>query len=86
MLHHHERLDGGGYPDRLLPPSISPWARIAAICDAYDAMTTDRPYAPAMTAIDALKIISVRGKTAYDQDLVKIFVRSLLDTGNAPSP
>jgi HD-GYP domain-containing protein (c-di-GMP phosphodiesterase class II) len=43
-LHHHERIDGGGYPDRLAGASISLLARMAAVCDVYDAITSNRPY------------------------------------------
>lgn len=44
VLHHHERFDGTGYPDRLLGEQTSQLARMAAICDVYDAITSDRPY------------------------------------------
>jgi putative nucleotidyltransferase with HDIG domain len=45
---HHERWDGGGYPDGLAGEAISPLARIVAVADAFDAMTSDRPYRPGM--------------------------------------
>jgi len=43
-LHHHEKIDGTGYPDKLKGDKISLIARMAAICDVYDAVTSDRPY------------------------------------------
>ena len=52
--HHHERLDGTGYPDRLSGDEISHHARIAAICDIYDAVTSVRPYRKAWHADEAL--------------------------------
>jgi len=53
VRHHHERWDGQGYPDRLRGERIPLAARIVAVCDAYDAMTSDRPYRSAMSIEDA---------------------------------
>ena len=53
VRHHHERWDGKGYPDGLREDEIPLAARIVAVCDAYDAMTSDRPYRAAMTVDDA---------------------------------
>ena len=54
---HHEKLDGSGYPDHVHAPQLSVIARIASVTDIYDALTTDRPYRPAMTVDESLKII-----------------------------
>jgi hypothetical protein len=53
IRHHHERWDGRGYPDGLVAESIPVGARIVAVCDSLDAMTSDRPYRPAMTMQEA---------------------------------
>jgi putative two-component system response regulator len=54
VRHHHEKLDGSGYPDRLTGPDI-PWlAQIVGVVDVYDALTTVRPYKPAFTSDVAL--------------------------------
>jgi HD-GYP domain-containing protein (c-di-GMP phosphodiesterase class II) len=52
---HHERWDGRGYPDGLAGPRIPEGARILAVADAWDVMTSDRPYAPALSHADALR-------------------------------
>jgi putative nucleotidyltransferase with HDIG domain len=63
ILHHHERWDGLGYPDRLSETNIPVEAAIIAIADAWDAMTTDRPYATALSSDEAMmQIRSGRGK------------------------
>jgi putative nucleotidyltransferase with HDIG domain len=54
VRHHHERWDGKGYPDGLAGPDIPLLAAIVGLADAWDAMTTERPYAPAMDVEDAL--------------------------------
>ena len=54
MRHHHERWDGAGYPDGPAGEAIPDGARILALADAWDAMTTDRPYRPALPAGAAL--------------------------------
>jgi putative two-component system response regulator len=57
VRHHHEKLDGSGYPDGLRGTEISLVARIMAAADIYDALTTDRPYRKALTKADALSIM-----------------------------
>jgi putative nucleotidyltransferase with HDIG domain len=54
---HHEKLDGSGYPAHMDAPRLSVIARIAAVADIYDALTTDRPYRAAMTVDESLKVI-----------------------------
>ncbi len=63
VRHAHERWDGGGYPDGLAGEDIPLGARIVFACDAYDAMTTDRPYKPAMSDAEAkAQLEDVRGE------------------------
>lgn len=55
IRHHHERMNGTGFPDGLVGDAIPPAARVLAVAEAYDAMTHDRPHRPAMSALDALR-------------------------------
>ena len=80
---HHERLDGSGYPRGLSGAAVPLGARIVAICDAYDAMTTDRAYQAALRGIDAFKIIKVNERGKYDDRLVDRFVRAMVDPASA---
>ena len=64
LLYHHERYDGGGYPFGLAGESIPLEARIFSIVDAYDAMTSDRPYRDAMTHEAAMAEIDANGRRA----------------------
>ena len=74
ILHHHERWDGNGYPRGLRAVEIPLAARTFAVADAYDAMTSDRPYRPAMGEEDTIRtILDQRGK-AFDPDIVDVFL------------
>jgi putative nucleotidyltransferase with HDIG domain len=75
IRHHHERWDGNGYPDKLKGDEISLFARIAAIADAWDAMTTDRPYRKALAAPVAFSILEDGAGTQWDPGLVPTFIR-----------
>ncbi|HTE90470.1 MAG TPA: HD domain-containing phosphohydrolase, partial [Terriglobales bacterium] len=57
IRHHHEKLDGSGYPDRLKGEEIPLTARVLQIVDVYDALTTDRPYKSAFASVKALEIM-----------------------------
>jgi HD-GYP domain-containing protein (c-di-GMP phosphodiesterase class II) len=74
ILNHHERWDGKGYPVKLRREEIPLTARTFAVADAYDAMTSDRPYRPAMDKADALQAIVDVSGTMYDPDIVKVFI------------
>lgn len=74
VTHHHERLDGKGYPHGLSGNEISVWARIAAIADAFDALTTHRPFQRAVSSFDALRIMGNEMTGAVDRDLFRAFV------------
>lgn len=76
MLYHHEKLDGRGYPEGLLGGKIPLVAKIIAVADTYDAMTTTRPYRkglPAETAIGELKKFS---GTQFDGAVVEAFLKA----------
>ena len=70
---HHERYDGKGYPDGLLGEEIPMGARIMAVADCYDALTSDRPYRPAMKHEEALKIMDNNNWSQFDGRVVKAF-------------
>ena len=81
IRHHHERYGGGGYPDGLKGEEIPLEARIIAIVDAYDAMTSDRPYRKALSKEEALRIIEENEDLQWDPNLVPIAIRILKEIG-----
>jgi diguanylate cyclase (GGDEF)-like protein len=82
--HHHEAFDGSGYPNGLRGEEIPLWARILGLADAYVNMTSERSFAPAKTAEQALAEIEKMSGTRYDGMLVRVLIRQL-KTGKAPS-
>lgn len=87
VRHHHENWDGTGYPDGLRGNDIPLGARIMAIVDCYDALTSDRPYRPALSDEEALGIIEARKGTMYDPVVTDAFVKvhaELAPEANAP--
>jgi HD-GYP domain-containing protein (c-di-GMP phosphodiesterase class II) len=66
VLHHHERWDGRGYPNGLGEDEIPLWARIFAVADTVDAITSDRPYRPGRPLDEALDEILARAGTQFD--------------------
>ena len=73
VLYHHERIDGKGYPDGLAGDDIPMDGRILAICDAYDAMTSDRPYRSGMNQEKAEEILRDGAGTQWDAKLMEHF-------------
>ena len=73
ILSHHERWDGGGYPQGLRGGAIPLLSRIVAIVDAYDAMTQDRPYRGTMLEQDAVAEIEANAGTQFDPELARLF-------------
>lgn len=76
VRHHHESWDGSGYPDGLRGAEIPIGARIIAVVDCFDALTSVRPYRGRMSDEDALRIVTARRGTMYDPEVVDVFVRS----------
>jgi len=76
-LHHHEKMDGTGYPDKLPGEKISLIARMAAICDVYDAITSDRPYKRGWDPAESLRRMADWTKTHFDARLFQAFVKSI---------
>ena len=77
VLEHHERYNGCGYPYRMAGDEISVAGRMAAIVDTYDAMTSERPYRPAISPSMALRQLYDQGGTQFDPALVAAFVRTV---------
>ena len=76
----HEHWDGSGYPDGLAGEDIPLAARIVCACDAYDAMTSDRPYRDALTPTDALNELMRLAGTHFDPNVVRILVAHVRET------
>ncbi|HHV96570.1 MAG TPA: HD domain-containing protein [Clostridiaceae bacterium] len=77
VLYHHERMDGKGYPHKLTGSSIPIGARILAVADCYDAMTSDRPYRKALPQKEAVKELIKNSGTQFDPVVVKAFIKVL---------
>ncbi len=75
-LHHHERYDGTGYPDKLAGDKISLLARMGAVCDVYDAVTSDRPYKAGWDPANALAQMAT-WKGHFDTSVFQTFVKSV---------
>ena len=80
VLHHHERYDGKGYPSGLAGKSIPLAARIIAIADSYDAMTSDRSYRPALSHDEAVEELRRCAGMQFDPELIELFIQWLDET------
>jgi len=76
VLHHHERMDGSGYPDGLAGAKIAPLARMAAICDVYDAVTSRRPYRAPWDPGEAMRHMA-QAKAQFDTTIFQHFVKAV---------
>lgn len=76
MCYHHERSDGNGYPDGLKDSSIPLSARIIAVADAYDAMTTNRPYQTALDSREAIAELQRCSGVQFDKQVVLAFIKA----------
>jgi HD-GYP domain-containing protein (c-di-GMP phosphodiesterase class II) len=83
VLCHHERWDGAGYPSRLRERTIPLEARLLALADAYDAMTSPRPYRRALTHEQALDELGTGGGVQFDPALAALFVEVWSDNATA---
>lgn len=75
VRHHHESWDGSGYPDGLKGAEIPIGARVLSVVDCFDALTSDRPYRPRLSDVEALKILEDRRGRMYDPLIVDCFLR-----------
>ena len=84
VLHHHERWDGTGYPDGLAERRIPLVARVVAVADVWDALTSDRSYRPGMSPRAALSHIVAGRESHFDPNVVDAMVRLAADWGYTP--
>ncbi|AER67407.1 metal dependent phosphohydrolase [Thermovirga lienii DSM 17291] len=82
-LYHHERMDGSGYPHGLKGKNIPLSARIVAVADVVDAMSSHRPYRAAFSIEHAIEELKQNAGTKYDPEVVKIFIK-LFEEGRLP--
>lgn len=84
IRHHHERMDGCGYPDNLRGEAIPLSSRILAVADAFEAMTADRPYRRAMSPANALRELQANAGEQFDPEVVRaaaaVIQREYLET------
>ena len=85
-LYHHERWDGKGYPERLAGENCPPVGRILAICDAFDAMTSERPYRPALSESEALREIGANRGKQFDPQIADLFCEIRPDQPSRQEP
>ncbi len=78
VYQHHERFDGRGYPVGILGEELDPWARICAVCDVFDALTSDRPYRPAITIAAACDFVERRSEKSFDPEIVRCLTSMML--------
>jgi HD-GYP domain-containing protein (c-di-GMP phosphodiesterase class II) len=76
-LHHHEKMDGTGYPDKLPGDQISLFAKMGAVCDVYDAITSNRPYKQGWDPAESIARMAGWAKGHFDPVIFKAFVTSL---------
>jgi putative nucleotidyltransferase with HDIG domain len=77
VLHHHERHDGSGYPEGLTGKAIPLGARIIAVCDSFDAMTSERPGTERVSVPKACGILHTLAGTRFDPDVVSAFIQAI---------
>jgi HD-GYP domain-containing protein (c-di-GMP phosphodiesterase class II) len=75
--HHHEKVDGSGYPDHLKGDEISLYAKMGAVCDVYDAITSDRPYKMGWDPAESIRKMTEWSKGHFDDTVFQAFVRSM---------
>jgi len=76
-LHHHEKIDGSGYPHRLKGDEISLFAKMGAVCDVYDAITSNRPYKAGWDPAESIRKMAEWSKGHFDQAVFQAFVKSV---------
>lgn len=76
-LHHHEKMNGTGYPDRLPADDITLFSRMGAVCDVYDAITSNRPYKAGWDPAESIRKMAEWSKGHFDEQVFQAFVRSV---------
>jgi HD-GYP domain-containing protein (c-di-GMP phosphodiesterase class II) len=79
IRHHHERIDGKGYPDGLTGDQLDDLTKILTVVDSYDAMTSQRNYRKNMNMAEAVEELYRRSATQFDTRIVEYFARGILD-------
>jgi putative nucleotidyltransferase with HDIG domain len=77
VLHHHEKMDGSGYPERLKGEQISVYSRMGAVCDVYDAITSNRPYKEGWDPAESLRKMAEWANGHFDPRVFQAFVKSM---------
>lgn len=75
IRHHHEKLDGSGYPDAISGDKITLFARIIGVCDVFDALSTKRPYKDRMSSYESLKLMKETMQSHLDIEMIDAFIR-----------
>lgn len=81
IRHHHEKIDGGGYPDNVKGDKISQFARIIGVCDVFDALSTKRSYKDPMSSFQSLALMKQQMVGHLDMSMVDAFIRMLNKQG-----
>jgi len=76
-LHHHEKMDGSGYPEHLADAQISLYAKMGAVCDVYDAITSNRPYKSGWEPAESIRKMAEWSKGHFDTTIFHAFVKSI---------
>lgn len=76
-LHHHEKVDGSGYPQGLKDAEISLFAKMGAVCDVYDAITSNRPYKAGWDPAESIRKMTEWSKGHFDERVFQAFVKSI---------
>jgi putative nucleotidyltransferase with HDIG domain len=76
-LHHHEKVNGSGYPERLTDTQINLYAKMGAVCDVYDAITSNRPYKNGWEPAESIRKMAEWSHGHFDQRIFEAFVRSI---------
>jgi HD-GYP domain-containing protein (c-di-GMP phosphodiesterase class II) len=77
IAHHHERFDGRGYPDGIAGEAIPLAARVIAVADAFECLTSARSYRPGLAVDDALAVVRGQSGTQFDPQVVELLVKAL---------
>jgi len=77
VLHHHEKVDGSGYPKRLSGDQISIFAKMGAVCDVYDAITSNRPYKTGWDPAESVRKMAEWSQGHFDMRIFQAFVKSI---------
>jgi len=82
IRNHHEHFDGTGYPDRLSGNNIPRLARIVSVCDAFDALVSDRPYRARKSADEAMAVLMAGAGRQWDPEVVAVFISNIPSVAN----